>query len=72
MHSDVGDHNKGPGEDGETDDILPQGEVVEPKSTQDRSARHFDVETVFVVDERQEGDFVDDETFETVVEDREL
>lgn len=72
MHSDISDHYESPREDGETNDILPQSEVVKPKSTQDRCARYFDVETVFVIDESKECHFVDNEAFETVVEDREL
>lgn len=72
MHSDIGDHDESPRENGETNDILPQSEVVESKRTQDRCARHFDVETVFVIDESKECDFVDDETLKTVVKDREL
>ena len=69
MHSDIGDHNESPRENGETNDIFPQSQVVESKSTQNRCAGHFNVETVLVIDESKECDFVDDESFETVVED---
>lgn len=72
MHSHIGDHDESPRENGKTNDIFPQSKVVESKCTQDRCARHLDVEAVFVIDESKEGDFVDNETFETVVEDREL
>ena len=69
MHSDIGDQDESPRENGETNDIVPQSKVVKSKGTQDRCARYFDVETVFVIDESKECDFVDDETLETVVED---
>ena len=69
MHSQIGDQDESPGEDAETDDIFPQRQVVEAESTQDGRAGDFDVETVLVIDEGEEGDFVDDETFEAVVED---
>ena len=69
MHSDIGDHNEGPRENGETNDIFPQSQVVKSKSTQNRCAGHFNVETILVIDESKECDFVDDESFETVVED---
>ena len=70
MHSDIRDHDKSPREYGETNDIIPQSKVVESESTQDRCARHFNVETIFVVDESKECYFIDDETFEPVMEDR--
>ena len=69
MHSDISDHDESPRENGETNDVRPQSEVVEPKSTQYRCPRHFNVQTVFVIDERKERDFIDDEAFETVMED---
>ena len=72
MHGEIGDYNESPGENTETDDIFPQGQIVESKRTQDGGAGDFNVQTVFVIDESEEGDFVDDKTFEAVVEDREL
>ena len=69
MHSDIGDQDESPRENGKTNDIVPQSKVVESKGTQDRCARYFNVETVLVIDESKECDFVDDQTLETVVED---
>ncbi len=48
---------------------MPQRQSVKAKSAKDRGAGDFDVETVFVVDEGEVSDLVDDEAFETVVED---
>ena len=72
MHSDVCNHDECSRENGEPNDIFPQSQVVESKSTQDRCAGYFDVETVFVIDQSKECDFVDNESFKAVVEDREL
>ena len=72
MHGDIGDHDERPGEDTQTNDIFPQSQIVESKSAQDGCAGHFNVQAVFVIDESEEGNFVDDKTFEAVVEDREL
>lgn len=69
MHGNIGDHDESPRENGKTNDILPQSKVVKSKRTQDRCAGYFDVESVFVIDESKECDFVDDKTLETVVED---
>lgn len=72
MHSDICNYDESPRENGEPNDILPQSQVVESKSTQDRCTGHFNVETVLVIDQSKECDFVDNQSFEAVVEDREL
>ena len=70
MHGNIGNDNEGAAEDGEADDVLPEGEVVEAKGGQDGGAWDLDVEAVAVVFEAKFGDFVDDEAFVAVVEDR--
>lgn len=49
--------------------IPPQRLHIEAKAAQDSGAGDFNVETVFVVDEREVFDFVYDEAFKSVVED---
>lgn len=68
MHSHIGDDDESTRENGKTNDVFPQSEIVESKCTQDRCAGHFNVETVFVIDESKVSDLIDDESFETVVE----
>lgn len=69
MHSQVRKHHKRTTKDSQTDTVLPQRLCVEAKRAQDSGARDFDIKAVFVVDEREVFDFVDDEAFEGVVED---
>jgi hypothetical protein len=52
--------------------ILPQRLDVEAEGAKDGGAGNFNVETVFVVDEGEVLDFIDDEAFEGVVEDGKL
>ena len=52
--------------------ITPQRQHIEAETAQNRTARDFNVEAVLLVDERQVADFVDDQAFETEVEDGEL
>ena len=68
MHSHISDDDESTRENGKTNHVFPQSEIVESKCTQDRRAGHFNVETVFVIDESEECDLIDDESFETVVE----
>ena len=70
MHRRVRDDDERCCEDTKSDDVRPQSTVVESKCAQDRGPRDFDIETVFVVDEGQILDFVDDQSFKAVVEDR--
>lgn len=72
MHSRVSNHNESTREDGKPNDIVPQAAVVESESAEDGGAWNFNVEAIFVVDQGEVFDFVDDEAFEPVVEDREL
>lgn len=53
-------------------DIPPQRQDIETETAQDRTAGHFDIEAVLLVDERQVAHFVDDQAFEAEVEDGEL
>jgi hypothetical protein len=68
MHCSIGKDNKDGAEYTQTDGVNPQMVVVETKRAEDCRTRDLDVEAVFVVDETQSPDFVDDETFESVVE----
>lgn len=70
MHRRIRQHDKRATKHREADTILPQGSGVETKRAENRGAGDFDVEAVFVVDEGEIFDFVDDEAFEGVVEDR--
>ena len=72
MHSDVRNDDERAGHDAQRNDIGPQRHGVETERAENGGAGHFDVEAVFVVDEGQVADFVDDEGFEAVVEDGEL
>jgi hypothetical protein len=68
MHRSVGKHDKDSAEYAQTEGVNPQMIVVETKRAEDCCARDFNVEAVFMVDETQRPDFVDDETFEPIVE----
>lgn len=59
-------------ENAQTQSIVPQSQDIETETRQDSGAGDFDVEAVLLVDEGKVADFVDDETFETVVVDGEL
>lgn len=72
MHRNVSNHNERGRKDGQPHNIIPQSAVVEAESTENGCARNFDVETVLVVDQGKIFDFVDNEAFEAVVEDRKL
>ena len=69
MHSRIRQHHKRTGKHTQPNTILPQRLCVETKRAEDSGARDFNVEAVFVVDEGEVLDFVDDEAFEGVVED---
>jgi len=72
VHSSVSQDEEDTTVDSKADSVVPQRENVEAERAQNRRAGDFDVEAVFLVDEREVADFVDDEAFKTVVEDREL
>lgn len=70
MHRCVCDNDKRPGDDGQPNDIAPHGERIESECTQYGCTRHFDVQTVFVVNQSEICDFVDDQPFKAVMENR--
>ncbi len=72
MHRDISNYNERGRKNAEADNVIPQSTIVEAKGTEDGCAGDFDVQAVFVVDQGEVFDFVDDETFEAVVEDRKL
>ena len=69
MHSQIRQDDERTTENGQADDILPQTLNVEAKGAEDGRARDFDIKSVFVVDKTDIFDFIDDETFEGIVED---
>ena len=50
MHCPVGNEYEGAGEDAETNNVLPQSQVVEAKRAENGSSRYFYVKAIFVVD----------------------
>lgn len=72
MHRSIRNDNKHPRDHPQPDHIPPQRLCVEPECTEDRRSRNLDVQAVFVVDQRQERHFVDNERLESVVEDGQL
>lgn len=72
MHCDVGNHDESAAKDGEADNIVPEGKVIEAECRQDGRARHLNVKTIAVVLEAQLGDLVDNEAFVAVVKNGEL
>ena len=59
MHSAIRDYQQHSTEDRQTQDIGPEGENVEAEGAEDGGAGDFDVETVFLLDEGEEPNFVD-------------
>lgn len=72
MHRTIGNDDEHPRDHPQADDILPQSLRVEPECTEDGCSGDLDVQAVFVVDQGQERDFVDDQGLESVVENRQL
>ena len=70
MHRGISQHNENTSKDRQLDDIWPQRQRIKAKRAQDGRTGDGDVEPVFLVHERQEGDLVDNQGFEGVVEDR--
>ena len=50
MHCPIGNDYEGAGEDAETDNVLPQSQVVKAKRTENGSTWYFYVKTIFVID----------------------
>lgn len=72
MHRSVRNDDESAGKDGEANDISPDGERVEAKGREDGGSGDFNVKTVFMVDEGEVLDFVNNKGFEAVVEYRKL
>lgn len=72
MHRSIRNDDKHPRDRPQPDHIPPQRLRVEPECTEDRCSGNLDVQAVFVVDQRQERHFVDNERLESVVEDGQL
>lgn len=72
MHRSVSNNDESAGKDGKAYDIGPEGERVEAKGREDGGSGDFNVEAVFMVDEGEVFDFVDNEGFKAVVEYRKL
>ena len=70
MHGQIRKQHKRSRKHPQPNAICPQRLRIEAEGAQDSGAGDFDIETVFVVDEGEVFDFVDDEAFEGVVEDR--
>lgn len=72
MHCCICNDDQSPRDHSKPGDIEPVGLGVEAKGTQDGCAGHLDVQAVLVIDQSQEGDLVDNEGLEAVVEYRQL
>lgn len=68
MHRSVRNNNEGASKDSEANDISPDGERVEAKGREDGGSGDFNVKTVFMVNEGEVFDFVDNKGFEAIVE----
>ena len=72
MQSSVPQHQKHTTNQPQPRHIVPKRQHIEPETAQNRTARDFNVEAVFLVHEREGADCVDDQAFEAEVEDGEL
>ena len=72
MHSNIGQHDEHSGEYCKSNHVAPQRTNIDTKGTQDRCSRHFDVETVLVVDEGEIGDLIHAQSFKSIMEDGQL
>jgi hypothetical protein len=72
MHSEIRKQHKRTTKYTQPNAVLPQRLRVEAKGAKDSRAGNLDIETVFVVDEREIFDFVYDEAFKGIVENRQL
>ena len=70
MHGSVRYHYEHAGKNSQANHVRPQRAVVEAERAQNRRTRDFNVEAVFMVDKCQIPDFVDDQRFEAIMEDR--
>lgn len=69
MHRDISNYNESCRENGKTNNVIPQSAIIESECAENRCAGDFDVEAVFVIDQGEVFDFIDNEAFEPVVED---
>lgn len=72
MQTHISRDQKRTADNAQANGILPQREVIEAERGQDRGAGDVDFQAVFVVDEAEVADFVDNQAFEGEVKDREL
>jgi hypothetical protein len=72
MHRSVCNDDKGPRNHSEANNIVPISKSVETECTQDRGSGNFNVQAILVVDQGEEGDFVNNKSFEAIMEDRQL
>ena len=70
MHSTIRQNNESAGKYPQADNVGPERLSIEAEGAQDGSSRDRNIETIFPVRERQICNFVDNERFEPVVEDR--
>lgn len=67
MHAQIRNDDESSSENGQSDSISRQTLVVKAKAAEYRSPRHLNIDAVFVVDERQSLDLVDDETLKAIM-----
>jgi hypothetical protein len=68
MHRSVCNDDKGPRDHSEANHIVPISKGVESEGTQDRGSGNFNVQAVLVVNQREEGDLVNNKSFKAIVE----
>lgn len=68
MHRTIRQHDERRAKHSKTNDILPQSLCIEAKGAQNRRPRNFNVDAVFVVDQAEILDFIDDDAFKSVME----
>jgi hypothetical protein len=68
MHGEIRQHNEHATIDPETDTIPPQRLHIKAKAGQDSRAGDFDIEAVFVVNEAEVLDLIDNQAFKRVME----
>ena len=72
MHCHISQHQEYTAEDCKTDGVTPERQNVEAEGAENCGTRYFNVKTILVVNERKIAHFVNNQTFETVMEDRNL
>lgn len=69
MHRSVCNNDKGPGNHSKANHIVPISKGVETEGTQDRGSGNFNVQAILVVNQGEEGDLVNNKSFEAIMED---